>query len=1029
MGAALTELRALLETGRVTRGLSKTQLAQRAGLGRTVVSQALSSSAPAPSPDTVAALARALGLDVQPLLNLLTMATAPAPDSANRLGRPIAEWDPHDLEVHPAAAVAAHDVLRSATVGNQGMRPAAALPTYVRRPHDEQLASVVADAANGTSRIAVLVGSSSTGKTRACWEAVQPLAAQGWRLWHPFDPTRAEAALKDLKLVPPRTVVWLNEAQHYLDAGQGIGERIVAALRSLLTDPHRRPVLVLGTLWPEYAAAYSARPQPIHPDPYSQVRELLSRARIALPDAFDADATSVTQKLAAAGDLQLAHALRHAHDGRLTQYLAGAPELLHRYETASPSARALLHAAMDARRLGVGLHLPLAFIEDAASDYLTDDEYSTLSENWLEQALAEASDPVHGNLAPLRRVRPRPAHPTEAKTTAAQPIYRLTDYLEQHARRERRLLCPPASFWQSACDHLASEELINLAKAANDRHRTRWADRLRYQASHGLLVLLDRHRNEGLHHGPGPDSRLLYELAELRESAGDLEGAANLLRAAGDAGNTRALHNLSRRYEARGDHEEAQELLRQAAISGSRSALRELALKSAADGDHSEAEWLARRLADSGETGVWFQLLGAREAAGDEEGVQRLLRGVTDFSITYDFADFIQRREGAGDSEGAERLARQAAAAGDTRALLSLALMREDAGHHDEAERLAHDLAEAGDTTALERIVDMREEDGDQEKAEQLALQAAAAGDVHVLLSLVLTRESTGYQDDAERLAQELAEAGDPTVLEGLAQMRAQIQLHDAASDEPAPEIEAGGQAALAGRAWLREEAGEHLEAEHLASQAARAGNFDVLIRLAWLRENSGYRDRAEGLLREAVAAGSTYALRELARLREVAGDRPGAELLLRRAMESGSDYAVVSRLAELREAAGDREGAEQVAGEAAQRGNTYALRQLALMRAKAKDCTGAERLARQAAFAGSTVALVSLTEMWERAGDAHGAERLAREAADAGDSSAVSLLTSMRHGDALWPYGLEPDGAPSTPWETHAQVLGTEGQ
>jgi hypothetical protein len=145
--------------------------------------------------------------------------------------------------------------------------------------------------------------------------------------------------------------------------------------------------------------------------------------------------------------------------------------------------------------------------------------------------------------------------------------------------------------------------------------------------------------------------------------------------------------------------------------------------------------------------------------------------------------------------------------------------------------------------------------------------------------------------------------------------------------------------------------------------------------------------------------------------------------------MESGSDYAVVSRLAELREAAGDREGAEQVAGEAAQRGNTYALRQLALMRAKAKDCTGAERLARQAAFAGSTVALVSLTEMWERAGDAHGAERLAREAADAGDSSAVSLLTSMRHGDALWPYGLEPDGAPSTPWETHAQVLGTEGQ
>ncbi|GAA2746759.1 hypothetical protein GCM10010440_39870 [Kitasatospora cinereorecta] len=36
----------------------------------------------------------------------------------------------------------------------------------------------------------VLVGSSSTSKTRACWQAVQPLATAGWRLWHPYDPTR-----------------------------------------------------------------------------------------------------------------------------------------------------------------------------------------------------------------------------------------------------------------------------------------------------------------------------------------------------------------------------------------------------------------------------------------------------------------------------------------------------------------------------------------------------------------------------------------------------------------------------------------------------------------------------------------------------------------------------------------------------------------------------------------------------------------------------------------------------------------------
>jgi hypothetical protein len=82
----------------------------------------------------------------------------------------------------------------------------------------------------------VLVGSSSTGKTRACWEAVQPLASEGWLLWHPFDPTRAEAALENLQNVRPRTVVWLNEAQHYLGDKQ-FGERIAAALHACSHNP------------------------------------------------------------------------------------------------------------------------------------------------------------------------------------------------------------------------------------------------------------------------------------------------------------------------------------------------------------------------------------------------------------------------------------------------------------------------------------------------------------------------------------------------------------------------------------------------------------------------------------------------------------------------------------------------------------------------------------------------------------------------------------------------------------------------
>ncbi|WP_333772292.1 hypothetical protein [Streptomyces sp. IBSBF 3136] len=171
----------------------------------------------------------------------------------------------------------------------------------------------------------VLVGTSSTAKTRACWEAVQPLAARGWRLWHPFDPTRTDAALEELHRVGPRTMVWLNEAQHYL-GDPACGERIAAAVHHLLSIEERAPVLVLGALWPEYADRYTALPEPGRPDPHSRVRELLSGRRIRVPDTFDQEALATAQALAEAGEALLADALSRADDhGRVAQDLAGAP--------------------------------------------------------------------------------------------------------------------------------------------------------------------------------------------------------------------------------------------------------------------------------------------------------------------------------------------------------------------------------------------------------------------------------------------------------------------------------------------------------------------------------------------------------------------------------------------------------------------------------------------------------------------------------------------------------------------------------
>ncbi|MER5584635.1 hypothetical protein ABT090_23745 [Streptomyces asoensis] len=393
---------------------------------------------------------------------------APGPAAVPPLGRPIDEWDPHDLEVHPAGAPTAD--------GTTAQAQRDLLPAYVRREHDRLLADAVTEAAGGRSRMVVLVGSSSTGKTRACWEAVQPLAACGWRLWHPFDPTRAEAALDALRRVEPQTVIWLNESQHYLGDPHA-GERIAAALHTLLSDTGRGPLLVLGTLWPEHANRFMDEPTSHGPDPHSRTRALLAARLVDVPNTFGRRALALAADHARDGDQQLADALTRAHThGRLAQELAGAPELLRRFRTSAPLARALLSAAMDARRLGVGLHLPQELLLGAAPGYLTDDEQDELDDAWETAALADLARRIRGRLAALRPVPKR--DPQEA------PKLRLADYLEQHGRTARRHLCPPASFWAAADGCLTDPvELAALGEAAWDRGLYRESARLHRRAT------------------------------------------------------------------------------------------------------------------------------------------------------------------------------------------------------------------------------------------------------------------------------------------------------------------------------------------------------------------------------------------------------------------------------------------------------------------------------------------------------------------------------------------------------------------
>ena len=349
------------------------------------------------------------------------------------------------------------------------------LPPYIPREHDAKLAASVAVAQAGHSAIRVLVGGASSGKTRACWEAIQALPG-GWRLWHPVFPDHAEAFLAEMPHIGPRTVVWLNEAQFYLlTAEAALGERVAAGLRDLLRNPERSPVLVLGTIWPQYWHQLTIPPSEDGGDPHAHARNLLEGRTVPIPEAFTSrDMTAL--EVASRSDPRLAEAVRLARDGQVTQFLSGVPVLLERYDSAPPAAKAVIRAAIDARLMGHGPALPRNLLEAAAPGYLTEEQWDQADEDWLERALAYAAVPCNGTPGPLTLIRARPAKrlgnlagdPRPGGKEASDHLrYRLADYLFQIGYRDPARTPPPGAFWDAAATaELAPDALAAFAQRA-----------------------------------------------------------------------------------------------------------------------------------------------------------------------------------------------------------------------------------------------------------------------------------------------------------------------------------------------------------------------------------------------------------------------------------------------------------------------------------------------------------------------------------------------------------------------------------
>ncbi|WP_053065491.1 hypothetical protein [Micromonospora sp. RV43] len=391
-----------------------------------------------------------------------TARIAAAARASDRLGRPARQWaeNPFGLGVHDAITVnGAVDLL----------------PRYVPRPHDDALAAAVARAAAGETVIQVLVGDSSTGKTRACWEAVRTLG-DDWHIWRPLD---AGELTRSLSALGPRTVLWLDEIQRFLD------EATALQLRAMIDDHVRRPLLLLGTIWSEKWERFNAPTSRDFDEPHFQARALLANAAIPVPPTFTGPALQTLRDLADA-DPRLRQAAERADRGAVTQYLAGVPEVLRRYQTATAGAQAVVHAAVDARRLGAQSDMCADFLATAALGELTGAQRDGLPTDWFERALTYLGTPVHGVRGPLTRAD-------------AGDGYVLADPLEQAGTAERATVLPPDSFWRAARAHLDARDVAALAGAARGRGLLREAAVLfRHAAGHRtdraavqLLSILD----------------------------------------------------------------------------------------------------------------------------------------------------------------------------------------------------------------------------------------------------------------------------------------------------------------------------------------------------------------------------------------------------------------------------------------------------------------------------------------------------------------------------------------------------------
>ncbi|MFD5068705.1 hypothetical protein ACFWNC_12350 [Streptomyces sp. NPDC058369] len=796
--------------------------------------------------------------------------------------RTVEDWGPFPLGVRRALA--------DDDGGPDGPTP------YIARTHDKALRERLRHAAQGGQAVlALLVGQSSTGKTRAVYEAVRS-ELPSWPVLVPQSP-RDLVGWIATDSIDARTVIWLGEAQRQLTGPSG--EKAARALGQLLGSV--KPLAVLGTLWPEYARALTSRAAG-STDRHFHARALIEahRAEIRVPDhlgeALDEVRSTAVRDARVRAALRAAELQSSIERPQVIQQLTGGPALVRRYEAGpgnsfSEIEHALVTAAVDARRLGHASALSRELLAKVVIGYLPTTARVTHDSSSLDTAITSLCSQDAVSLSALIPVRGAPG-------LGPPDGYHPADYLDQAVRRSRAHLGPPEQLWEAAVAHARTvDDLRALGQAAQDRLCIDQAAQLYRRAIEqggegarpALTLLLestgDRLGAETAAEGSGP---AWTALAAAREDALDGEGALACYERAVLAGQEQAWAALARLREETGDRIAADDTAQRAARAGHAGAWLALARLRERAGDVAAARAAYVQAACAGEP--WGLMGHARldAAAGDRAAAESAYREAAASGVGAAYAQLVNLRWEDGDPAGAESAAKQAGQARDAEAWTVLARLRREAGDIEGSVNALTLAAHGGATSALARLARVCEENGDRAGAECHARKAAGQGDAEAWVVLTRLREAAGRHEEADTAARAAARAGETSACTHL------VRLREAAGDRVGAEraaVEAaahGDPEAWAVLARVRERMNDRNGSEHALAQAVEAGSVGVWTAVGWVREQRGDTEGAERAYRAATAVGDVNAWSALARFCEGQGDTRRAAEFYQTAVAAG---------------------------------------------------------------------------------------------------------------------------------------------